>query len=153
MKRIVLVLLCGTLIVVGAAMGYAQSIRAHGQVAMSPMGGMMGGGMMGSGMMGGTRPNGGGGAPSDNSGSLGSYIQSQGLSCMSCHAMAGNGLGPPFTDIARRYKGQAHAKDDLANSIANGVSGRWQGYPPMPGGLASPSQAAELARLILDLAR
>lgn len=111
------------------------------------------GGMMGGGMMGGATSSGGNGATNDKSEALGSYIQSQGLSCMSCHAVAGSGFGPAFTDIAKRYAGQAHAENDLAKSIANGVSGRWQGYPPMAGGLATPSQARQLARLILDLVR
>lgn len=104
-------------------------------------------------MMGGMRSNGGSGASGNESGPLGAYIQSNGLSCMSCHAVSGNAVGPAFTDIARRYVGQAGAEDNLAKSIANGVSGKWEGYPPMPAGLANKDQAKELARLILNLAR
>ncbi|MEO6985834.1 MAG: c-type cytochrome [Paralcaligenes sp.] len=144
MKLSVLVVLCSALAVLGGRVSYANSHQALEQVAMSSMRG---------GMMGGMRSNGGNSASVNKSGPLGVYIQSNGLSCISCHAVSGNSVGPAFTDIARRYAGQAGAEDNLAESIANGVSERWKGYPPMPAGLASKAQAKELARLILDLAR
>ncbi len=103
-------------------------------------------------MMEGGSSNGGNGASGNKSGPLGVYIQSNGLSCMSCHAVSRNVVGPAFTNIARRYEGQTGAEDNLAKSIANGVAERWKGYPPMPAGLASKAQAKELARLILNLA-
>jgi len=120
-------------------------------------GGMMGGGMMGGGMMGGYGPRnevpGQGNVPSPPQWrELSSYVQSNGLPCMSCHAFAYRRTGPAYMDIARRFAGQPDGATELAGAISNGVHGRWPGYPPMPGGLAKPGQARELARLILELA-
>ena len=119
------------------------------------MGGMMNGGMMGGGMMGGFgQP----GEPGPSKGShprwdeLSSYVQSNGLACMSCHTLSGRGAGPAYMDIARRFAGQPDSATALATAIRNGVSGEWPGYPPMPGRLATPKQAGNLARLILGLA-
>lgn len=79
------------------------------------------------------------------------YVATQHLSCYSCHATETRGAGPSFMDIAKRYAGSAGTETILANSIAQGVAGKWSGYPGMPGGLASPAQARELAKLILSL--
>jgi cytochrome c551/c552 len=120
-------------------------------------GGMMGGGgRMGGGMMGGYGPR--NEAPGQGNGSapereLFSYVQSNGLPCMSCHTFSGRGAGPAFFDIAHRYAGQEGAGTGLARAIGEGVYGRWPGYPPMQGGMARPAQANKLAELILQLAR
>lgn len=118
------------------------------------MGGMMNGGMMGGGMMGGYGPPGQSG-PSKGSNpqwdELSSYVQGNGLACMSCHAYSGRGTGPAFADIAQRFAGHPGSRKELAGAISGGVSGQWPGYPPMPGGLATPGQAKELAGLILRL--
>ena len=84
---------------------------------------------------------------------LSSYVQSNSLACPSCHGYSGRGTGPAFADIARRFAGHAGSREELARAISNGVSGRWPGYPAMPGGLATPRQATELAGLILRLGR
>jgi cytochrome c len=55
-------------------------------------------------------------------------------------------------DIARRCAGNDGAQIALAGSIANGAAGKWAGYPVMPSGLASPSQATKLSAQILSLA-
>lgn len=146
----------------------AHDSRASGALAYGGMGGrMMGGGMMGSGMAGGGMMGGGmmGGNGSRNAqpsagdastpgwDDLSGYIRSKGLACMSCHALSARSTGPAFLDIAHRFSGHANAEDELANAIRNGVSGKWPGYPPMPGGMATPNQAMNLAQLILRLAR
>ena len=117
-------------------------------------GGMMGGGIMGGGMMGGFGQRGESG-PSKGSNpawdELSSYVQSNGLACMSCHAYSARGAGPAFADIARRFAGHPGSRAELARAISNGVSGKWSGYPPMPAGLATLAQATQLAGLILRL--
>ena len=134
------------------ALGLAAPLLAQSQGMMN--GGMMGGGMMGGGMMGGYGPP---GEPGPSRGAnpqwdqLSSYMQSNGLACMSCHAYSGRGTGPAFTDIAQKFAGHSASRTELALAISNGVSGQWPGYPPMPGGLATPGQAKELAGLILRL--
>lgn len=109
--------------------------------------GMMGPGMMGPGMMGSSRgiseasP-----APVNpaHARALLDYIHEQDPACLQCHVVSGASFGPSFASIAARYGGQAAAQQLLARHIAHGV-GR------MPAGLASDTQAARLARLILEL--
>ena len=117
----------------------------------------MGGGTMGGGMMGGFGPRneapGQSGASNPDWEELSSYVQANRLSCMSCHALSGRGTGPAFMDIAHRFAGHADAATELSGAISNGVAGQWSGYPPMPGGLATPGEAKKLAELILHLAR
>ncbi|MDA8390093.1 MAG: hypothetical protein M0Z76_05075 [Gammaproteobacteria bacterium] len=113
-------------------------------VEMGPLDhGMMGRGMMGRGMIGG----GGGPAAQD----LRAYIRAQGLGCFSCHRIHRNAMGPAFQDVAGRYAGRPGAEAELAHAIAYGVAGRWPNFPAMAAGLATPTQARELARLILRL--
>jgi cytochrome c551/c552 len=116
----------------------------------------MGGGMMGGGMMSGygsRNEASGQGNASPPGRELYSYVESNGLPCMTCHTFSGRGAGPDFLDIAHRYAGQVDAQAGLARAISEGVYGRWSGYPPMQGGMARPAQAEKLAELILQLAR
>ena len=144
------------------ALGIAAPLHARSQGMMG--GGMMGGGMMGGGMMGGGMMGGGmmGGPraePGPSKGSnpqwdeLSSYVQTNGLPCMSCHSYTGRGTGPAFADIARRFAGRPDSRNVLAGAISSGVAGQWPGYPPMPAGLATPGEARTLAGLILSLPR
>ncbi|OBS09164.1 c-type cytochrome [Acidihalobacter prosperus] len=80
------------------------------------------------------------------------YVNAKGLACMGCHAVNHRVVGPAWADVALRYHGKAHAAADVSKAIANGSSGLWPGYPPMPPGMASPAQAKVLAKLILKLA-
>lgn len=155
-------------IVLGMALGYGGAISAQAQGTRqqgastygSGMMGGNGGGMMGgggAGMMGGGGGYGREAAPTGRSAPgwnrLTSYIHDRNLTCMSCHEVSARKIGPTFSDIARRVAGQPTAQAELAQAISNGVSGRWPGYPPMPGGLATPEQARTLARLILQAQR
>jgi len=80
-----------------------------------------------------------------------SYVKSNGLACMSCHAVDHRVIGPPWAKVALRYHGKAHAEKTVSKAIANGSSGLWAGYPPMPSGLATPAQSKVLAKMILHL--
>lgn len=138
----------GALLALALGFGLAAATTVHSQ-------GMMGGGMMGGGMMGGygpriaQPPESNASAPGWND--LSAYIRTNGLPCMSCHALSARSTGPAYLDIARRFSSQADGGPELAGAISNGVSGQWPGYPPMPGGMATPRQAARLASLILQL--
>ncbi len=109
--------------------------------------GGMGLGMMGPGMMGSPRTT---GEPSPvrvkpaRAKALLSYIHDQSRACLQCHAVSEASLGPSFASIAANYSGQADAEQRLATHIAHG-------FGRMPPGLASDAQAAQLARLILEL--
>lgn len=110
---------------------------------------------MGGGMMGGYGARGGSRGQSNGRNAawdkLSSYIASNRLPCMSCHRFSGRAAAPAFIDIAQRFRGQPNAEVELSGAISYGVAGRWPGYPPMPGGLATPRQAKELTLLILDM--
>ncbi len=133
-----------------AAVAAGLSLAVSSPAMSQGMGGMMGGGMMGGratplepGPVQGTNP---------RWDKLSFYVQSNGLACMSCHAYSARGAGPAFADIARRFAGQPGSARELAAAISEGIAGQWPGYPPMPGGLATRSQAQELTELILSLA-
>jgi cytochrome c len=79
-----------------------------------------------------------------------SYVESNGLSCMGCHAIDHKLVGPAWLAVAKKYKGQAGASAKLAKRIADGGSGVW-GSIPMPPGQATPVQAKKLTEMILDL--
>jgi cytochrome c551/c552 len=144
--------MAGWVLALGIGLGLATPMTA---VSQGMGGGMMGGGMMGGGTMGGygppvgeTRQSGGRNATWDR---LASYIDSNRLPCLSCHRFSGPGEGPAFIEIAQHFGGQPKAAAELAGAISYGIAGRWPGYPPMPGGTATPGQADRLASLILDM--
>lgn len=136
-----------------AAAPFSANATAGRIVPVQMGGGMMGGGMMGGGMMGGGTgaPTQGQATPSPAARHLVEYVRSNGLACFSCHAVYSNAMGPALIDVSKRYHGLRGARRMLADSISQGVAGKWRGFPAMPGGLASPKQAKELAELILSL--
>ncbi|MEJ2346260.1 MAG: cytochrome C [Gammaproteobacteria bacterium] len=83
---------------------------------------------------------------------LTSYVSSQGLSCMSCHAISAKRVGPAWAAVAQKYKDDPKAPDEVAKRIEHGGSGIW-GSIPMPPGMANHAQAQKLAKLILGLAK
>lgn len=67
--------------------------------------------------------------------------------CLGCHAISSRIVGPAYTEIAARYKGQDAAK--LASSIRTGSKGQW-GSMEMPAQAAlSEADALRLAQWIL----
>lgn len=67
----------------------------------------------------------------------GSVLASDGMNlakqnnCMACHGVSNKIVGPAFTDIAAKYKGDAGAKAALMAKVHKGTSGTW-GPIPMP---------------------
>lgn len=109
--------------------------------------GMMGSGMMGPGMMGSPRRSAEASAAPVNPAhakALLNYIHDQDPACLQCHVVSGASFGPSFASIAAHYAGQAGVEHLLAQHIAHG-------FGRMPPGLASDTQAAQLAQLILEL--
>jgi len=109
--------------------------------------GMMGSGMMGAGMMGSPRGDTEASPAAVNPAhakALLNYIHEQAPGCLQCHAVSGASFGPSFGSVAAHYAGRVDAETLLAQHIAHG-------FGRMPPGLASDTQAAQLARLILGL--
>lgn len=73
--------------------------------------------------------------------------------CDVCHAIDSKVVGPAWTDVARKYKGDATAKAKLTTKILKGGGGVW-GAMPMPGNpKLSEADAGMLANFILGLAK
>lgn len=51
--------------------------------------------------------------------------------CVACHGVSNKIVGPGFTEIAAKYKGDSAAQDALAGKVRNGTGGAW-GPVPMP---------------------
>lgn len=51
--------------------------------------------------------------------------------CMACHGISNKVIGPGFTEIATRYKGDLKAEPHLFDKVKNGGGGTW-GPIPMP---------------------
>lgn len=124
---------------------FAQSADTDSQTR----GQMMAGGMMGEGMMG-SSSDGDQATPtsvnSKEADALLGYIRNKNLPCSQCHGVSRNGFGPSFTAVSARYANDRNAAAILTDHIENG-------FGRMPSGLATDSEAKELARLILNLAK
>jgi cytochrome c len=68
----------------------------------------------------------------------------QASDCSSCHAADHQVVGPAYSDIAKRYSGQANAMDKLTAKIRDGGGGM-TAHPDMPN-----AQRAEIAKWILS---
>ncbi|MES9815795.1 MAG: c-type cytochrome [Candidatus Thiodiazotropha sp.] len=51
--------------------------------------------------------------------------------CMACHQVATKVVGPAYTEVAAKYKGDAAALDMLVGKVKSGGVGTW-GQVPMP---------------------
>lgn len=56
--------------------------------------------------------------------------------CTACHAIDKKVVGPGWTDVAKRYKGDASAKEMLISKVKKGGKGNWtevtKGVPMPP---------------------
>jgi cytochrome c len=78
------------------------------------------------------------------------YINQAG--CKACHAIANESVGPDYTAVSEKYKGDANAKDYLTNKIKNGGGGVW-GERVMPGHThLEDQQISEMVGFILGIA-
>ena len=73
--------------------------------------------------------------------------------CMRCHGWDNQFVGPAFTSIAERYRGQADAEQYLAGKIRGGSVGVW-GKVIMPRQMqVNEEQALQIARWLLAAER
>jgi cytochrome c len=66
--------------------------------------------------------------------------------CMSCHGVDKKIVGPAFKEVAKKYEGDATAKDKLVAKVKTGGKGVW-GAIPMP---PNPNLKKEDAEKIVD---
>ena len=71
--------------------------------------------------------------------------------CTACHAIDKKVVGPSFSDISKKYKGDASAKAKLAAKIIKGGGGVWGAMPMPPNPKLSEADAAALADFVLGL--
>jgi cytochrome c len=69
--------------------------------------------------------------------------------CTACHARNDKLVGPAFTAIAERYKGQADALAQVTGQIRKGGAGRWGDVPMPPQAQLSDADVKRLATWVL----
>lgn len=73
--------------------------------------------------------------------------------CMGCHKMEGKLVGPGFSEIAKKYKGDAGAAAKLETKVSKGGAGVW-GTMPMPAmGNVKPEDVKAMVAFILTQAK
>lgn len=73
--------------------------------------------------------------------------------CMGCHKMQGKMMGPGFSEIATKYKGDAGAAAKLEEKIIKGGSGVWGSMAMPPMAKVTPADSKAMVAYILSLAR
>jgi cytochrome c len=70
--------------------------------------------------------------------------------CTACHDVKKKLVGPPYGEVAKKYKGDAKALDTMVASILKGSTGKW-GPIPMPPNKVTEAEAKKLAAWVLSL--
>jgi cytochrome c len=74
----------------------------------------------------------------------------KGSDCLACHQPEKRSLGPGFTEIAQRYKGQQGAVASLAQKVIKGGNGVWGDHSMSAHPQLSEASAAEMVKYILS---
>ena len=74
----------------------------------------------------------------------------QSKNCLACHAIATKLVGPAFTEISKKYKGNKDAEAMLAKKVISGGGGVW-GTIPMPPNPVKDDEAKLLVSWILAM--
>jgi cytochrome c len=74
----------------------------------------------------------------------------QSKNCLACHAVATKLVGPAYSEVAKKYKGNADAEAMLVKKVIAGGSGVW-GTIPMPPNAVSQDEAKLLVQWVLSL--
>jgi cytochrome c551/c552/cytochrome c553 len=73
--------------------------------------------------------------------------------CTACHAQAAKMVGPSWTEIAKKYKGDAKAPAMLAKKIKSGGAGNWGAVPMPPHPNLKDNELTALSQWILEGAK
>ncbi|HXG49224.1 MAG TPA: carbohydrate-binding protein, partial [Methylomirabilota bacterium] len=71
--------------------------------------------------------------------------------CFNCHAVDQKIVGPPFLEVAARYRGQAEALEATVGRVIQGSSGVWGDVPMLPHESLHPDQVRMMVRWVFDL--
>jgi len=74
----------------------------------------------------------------------------KGNNCFNCHAVNTPVLGPPFSEVARRYEPDAAAVDLLSRRVVEGSSGAWGEVAMAPHPELTTRQARQMVRWVLE---
>ena len=82
-------------------------------------------------------------------------IKKNNFQCLACHKMDTKLVGPSWTDIAKKYKGNKDAETKLMVKVSKGGAGIWGPIPMTPNDQAGTKQAGvqEIVKFILGLAK
>ncbi|MFN0038438.1 MAG: c-type cytochrome [Burkholderiales bacterium] len=70
--------------------------------------------------------------------------------CFACHALSTKLVGPAYTEIAKKYKGNKEAEATLVKKVISGGGGVW-GTIPMPPNPVKDEEAQLLVQWILAM--
>jgi S-disulfanyl-L-cysteine oxidoreductase SoxD len=90
--------------------------------------------------------------PAGASGSPAAIALTQKYTCVACHGMDSQIVGPSFRDVAKKYAGSADAVGYLAGKVKAGGTGVW-GSIPMPAQALSDADAKIIAEWLADGAK
>ncbi len=71
--------------------------------------------------------------------------------CTACHAIDRRLVGPPYIEVAAKYRGDAGAAAKLAEKVRKGGSGTWGQVPMPPNPKLSDADLKSLVAYILAL--
>ena len=74
----------------------------------------------------------------------------QAKNCLACHAVDKKLVGPAYTEVSKKYKGNKDAEAMLIKKVINGGGGVW-GTIPMPPNPVKEDEAKVLVDWILSL--
>jgi cytochrome c len=74
----------------------------------------------------------------------------QAKNCLACHATDKKLVGPAYTEVSKKYKGNKDAEAALIKKVINGGGGVW-GTIPMPPNPVKEDEAKILVEWILSL--
>jgi cytochrome c len=73
--------------------------------------------------------------------------------CTACHQVDKKLIGPPYNDVAKKYKGDKEAAAKLAVKVKKGGVGVWGPIPMPPNDKVSEADAKTLVDWVLSLAK
>lgn len=73
--------------------------------------------------------------------------------CLACHMTKQKSIGPTYLDVAKKYKSEPEAREQLAEKILRGGVGAWGEAPMPPHPQHNIEETLQMVDAILDMAR